>query len=238
MSARERRMMEDEATVRAYLELRRARADLFDRPGGHGPGAIDLVCDEAEFPLARAEVAAFRCAHGLDARDTRIGVLADDPYMVMVRDPVRFPDGSFGLYNRIVEGRSVAALPLLAGCIVLVRVFRHGMRRWSIEFPRGGCDAGEPPETAIRRELAEEIGARVRDLVDLGDFTPGGSTLSIIARLFVARLDGIGMPAAAEGIGQVLTLEPPDVERMIAAGDILDGFTMSTFLRARLAGLV
>jgi ADP-ribose pyrophosphatase len=158
--------------------------------------------------------------------------------MLVLRDPVRFPDGSLGLYNRIIEGRSVAAIPLLGDKVVLLRIFRHGMRSWSLEFPRGGCDRNETPEAAIRREITEEIGTAPREIVELGDFTPGGSILSIIATLFAVRIDALGRPDAAEGISGLEVMAVAEVEARIRSGEILDGFTMGAFLRARLAGLV
>jgi ADP-ribose pyrophosphatase len=227
-----------DAALEAYIALRRARPDLFDLPGRHGAGAIEILSDPADIEAARAAAAAHRAAHALPAEDTRVGVLASDPYMLVLRDPVRFPDGSLGLYNRIIEGRSVAAIPLLGDKIVLLRIFRHGMRSWSLEFPRGGCDRNETPEAAIRREIAEEIGAKPREIVALGSFTPGGSILSIIASLFAVRIDAVGRPDSAEGISGLEVLGMTEVEARIRSGEILDGFTMGAFLRARLAGLI
>lgn len=224
-----------ERALEKYLELQSKRPELF-RSGG--AESIDILTDRSS--IEEAQNAAYRCrqARQLDVSDVRAGLLGYDPYMLILRDPVRFPDGTFGLYNRIVEGKSVAVLPMLGNRPVLVRIFRHGLRDWSLEFPRGGCDINESPQDAARRELREEIGADAIELISLGGFTPGGSSLSIYAELFVARIEQIGNPDRADGISEILPTEIAEVEAMIRDSRIIDGFTLSTFLRARLAGLV
>jgi ADP-ribose pyrophosphatase len=218
-----------------YLALTRERPDWF---ANHPAGGIEILTDPGDIALARAAARNHRAAAGLDVFDTRAGLLAKDPYMTVVRDAVRFPDSSLGLYNRIVETSPVAILPLLDNLPVLIKVFRHGLRDWSLEFPRGGADPGESPEAAARREVIEETGATEAELQPLGQFTPGGSSLSILAHLFVARIDQVGVSDPLEGIEDVHVYPVADVERLIGDGVIIDGFTMALFLRARLRQLI
>jgi ADP-ribose pyrophosphatase len=224
-----------DATLDRYFSLMRERPELFANAPS---GGIEILTSREAIAAAQDAAGTARSERGLDTCDLRVGLIARDPYMLVLRDAVRFPDGSLGLYNRIVELRSVAVLPLLDGRPVLVRIFRHGLREWWLEFPRGGCDPGESPEQAVRRELREEIGAEIRDLTPLGAFTPGGSSLSIRAELYAARIGGVGAPDRADGISGIEVLDVSEVERLIRASRIIDGFTLATFLRARLAGIV
>lgn len=222
------------ATLRGYLSLRREQPDWFcNRAGG-----IEILTRVEDIQAAREAARAMRASEGLDVDDLRTGVLARDPYMTVLRDAVRFPDGTLGLYNRIVELCCVAVLPLLGSRLVLVKIFRHGLRDWSLEFPRGGCDPNETPEEAARRELYEEIEANVLELIPLGTFSPGGSSLSIRAELFAARVEGIGRPDRGDGISEIRVFDTTEVEEQIRSSRIIDGFTLATFLRARLAGIV
>lgn len=218
-----------------YQALQRERVDLFRNAAS---GGIDILTDSRAIAGAQDEARKVRERHGQRVDDLRVGLLARDPYMAILRDAVRFPDGSRGLYNRIIEGRSVAVLPILGGRLVLVRLFRQGLRDWSLEFPRGGCEPDETAEAAARRELMEEIGAKAIDLIPIGDFTPGGSSLSIMAKFFVARIEAAGAPDLADGIGAIVQASVGEVETMIGNSQIIDGFTLSIFLRARLAGLI
>jgi len=207
----------------------------FDNPSD---GNIEILFDDDSVAAAQAAAGAARSARGLAAGDLRAGVLAEDPYMTYVRDAVRFADGSAGLYNRILEGPCVAVLPVLERRLVLIRIFRHGLRAWSWEAPRGDVRPDEPHTEAAARELREEIGAEAVAFRDLGRFTPGGASLGILGHLVLAEIDGIGPLSRAESIVRTHEVSADEMGRMIAEGQIYDGFTIALFARARLKGLI
>ncbi|MCH9671371.1 MAG: NUDIX hydrolase [Gammaproteobacteria bacterium] len=227
-------MTDPEQTMQqAYFALLEDRPEWFRN---HPRGGITILTDPSDIEAARVAAKVARTAAGMSTTDTRTGVLASDPYMTVVRDAVRFPDGSLGLYNRILETSPVAILPLLDGKPVLMRVFRHGLRDWSLEFPRGSTDPGESPEEAAKREVKEEIGADTFTLRPLGLFTPGGSSLAIKARLFLAEVGPLGASDVLEAIEDVQAYDVEEVEARIASGEMIDGFSLALFLRARLTG--
>ena len=195
-----------------YFRMMHERPELFHNGDA---GGIEVLTSPDGIKAAQESARNARQSRGMDVSDLRVGVLASDPYMLILRDAVRFVDGSLGLYNRIVEVPSVAVLPLLGGRPVLVRIFRHGLREWCWEFPRGGRDPGEPSQASARRELSEEIGADIRELIALGAFTPGGSSLSIRADLYAAHIDGIGEPQHADNISQLRVVDVEECEESI-----------------------
>lgn len=200
----------------------------------------DLRRDHPEL-FATADDAAIRLDPG-GAREGLLGVIYADQYLVLLREPVVFADGRPGTYLRLLEQplgvRGVAVLPRHGDRIVLLRHFRHATRRDHLEIPRGyGC-VGVNAEDSARRELLEEIGGRARQLFPLGALTWNSGLSNGAADLFFAELNEIGQPERAEGVMDILLLEPRRVEEMIASGEIADSFTLGAWARARLRGLV
>src|SRR5581483_10477600 len=109
-----------------YRLLMERRPDSFTNPQGE---IYTILREDIDIARAQRDAAAARRAQGLSADDIRVGVLADDPYLLLVRDAVRFADGAFGLYNRIMVPSGAAVLPIMDGRIVLIERFRHGTRR-------------------------------------------------------------------------------------------------------------
>src|SRR5213592_1007125 len=151
-------MSEYDATgcLARYFDLVRERPDRFSNPAGD---IYEILFDPARIEHAQSEARRRRTHEGLPADDTRVGVLAEDPYLIVMRDAVRFADGSYGLYNRLMVPSGAALLPLLDGAIILLYRFRHGTRTWHLEAPRGSFSGTGTREDEARRELREEIGA-------------------------------------------------------------------------------
>ena len=133
----------------ATRSLQAAQPDLFVNP----PDCpTQILLDRAEIQKAKEAARTNRAAQGMPTHDLRVGLLADDAYIGhIVRDAVRFADGTLGLYNRIVASGGITVLPILGDAIALIRIFRHAPRRWFLEAPqgflprRGSCRGGPGP---------------------------------------------------------------------------------------------
>jgi ADP-ribose diphosphatase len=64
------------------------------------------------------------------------------------------------------------------GLFPLVRQFRPAVEMVTLELPGGHVDEGESPEEAARKELQEETGFIVDDLISLGVLAPDTGRLS------------------------------------------------------------
>lgn len=82
----------------------------------------------------------------------------------------------------------VHVLPIeVDGDIVLVRQLRPALGHRILEAPAGGIDAGETPEVAAARELAEETGLGARWLEYLGGFSTCPGVMDEVAHMFIGH---------------------------------------------------
>jgi ADP-ribose pyrophosphatase len=130
----------------------------------------------------------------------------------------------------------IAILPVQAGRLGLLRVYRHVLGRWQWEVPKGFIDAGETLPQAAARELQEEtgFGSAPDALVDLGAIAPEPGIVTSRVRLFLAELaaDAPVQPREHEmGHDELAFFTREEVVRMIQSNQIEDGCTQAIFLR-------
>lgn len=89
------------------------------------------------------------------------------------------------------------------GQVVLVRQYRHGNRRVSLEVPGGMVDPGESPEAAGLRELREETGFVAERMRLLGRVAPNPAIQNNWCYMYLA-----------EGCRPSATPQPEEFERI------------------------
>jgi ADP-ribose pyrophosphatase len=130
----------------------------------------------------------------------------------------------------------IAVLPVQAGKIGLLQVYRHALGRWQWEVPKGFIDEGESLEEAAARELQEEtgFGHAAERLVDLGAIAPEPGIVTSRVRLFLAQLEPGAAPHGRGhemGHGDMAFFSRDAVGAMIRSNQIEDGCTQAIFLR-------
>lgn len=221
-----------------YFSLVSARPELFRNPEG---AAFVILLDEADIRQAEAHVAGQLAKLGAPKEWAEVGVAFRDQYVFLLRDAVRFADGSLGTYIRTVAPEDsfpgVVMLPVWQRQVLLIRHFRHATRGWHLEVPRGfGSDPD--PRVSAQRELTEEIGASDIELTDLGEvYADAGADSSAVA-LFYAEIGSYGAPEILEGITEILPTPLVEFERMIADGELDDGYLLAAYARAKARNLI
>ena len=135
-------------------------------------------------------------------------------------------------------GNGVVVLPTFNGKIMLLHQYRHPTRKWHYEAPRGYGEKDTPAKENARKEIEEEIGGKVSNLVDLGEYYSNTGFEGNVVTLFFGELNSVGRPNENEGIESLVWLSANDLEKWIANGKINDGFTIATYTRAKLKGLL
>jgi ADP-ribose pyrophosphatase len=164
--------------------------------------------------------------------------------ITVVSDEVAMPDGGTAVRDYVVHIGAVAAVAVdlaeaPAGRVLLVRQYRHPVRRILWELPAGLLDvAGEPAVETAKRELWEEADLRAERWDVLADLltTPGSSDEAI--RIFLAR-DVTAVPHherhTRQGEEHTMTTEwlPLDTAvEMVFAGEIENAACVAGVLAA------
>lgn len=107
--------------------------------------------------------------------------------------------------------------------LVLVRQFRHGLRRVTLELPGGLVDEGMTPEEAARAELRQETGYGDGEWAELGRLAPLPAVFTNHVHVFLARgVRLLGVPELDPGEDIATELVPvAEVRRMVAQGEIV-----------------
>ena len=175
----------------------------------------------------------------------RTGVVFQDKYITVVRDPVRFPGGRIGTYLRIIEDSAVdgvagvVIIPVVAGKTALINNFRHATRSWELELPRGMQESSSTPEEAARKELLEELGYKAAKIERVGEIYANTGLLASKVIIFRATIDGEATPVAepepGEAIMGVRYLTPERLSTLVRSGAIRDGLTLAALYLAAAA---
>jgi 8-oxo-dGTP pyrophosphatase MutT (NUDIX family) len=143
-------------------------------------------------------------------------------------------DGEVRAFHRIQSVDWVQILPITAnGEAVLVRQYRHGAQRITLEMPGGLIDPGEDPATAALRECFEETGYRARVARPLGLVTPNPALFANRLHSFYAtdaRLEGTIQNTGSE-VTEVVLVPVTELEGMLVSGEIDHALVVATMWR-------
>ncbi len=143
------------------------------------------------------------------------------------------PDGVVHSRDVIRHPGGVGVVPIIGDQVVLVRQYRVALDRPILEIPAGRLEPDESPETAGRRELAEELGMS-GELVSLGALHVSPGYTDEIIHLFAA-VDIVASdpePHGAEELeAEVIRLPLTEALDMVADGRITDAKTQIALMR-------
>ena len=149
-------------------------------------------------------------------------------------DAVRMPDGSVA-DREVVAHVSAAAVVALTDDdeVVLLRQYRHAVRRRTLELPAGVLDVdGEDPGDAAVRELAEEAAWVVDVVAHLVSFDNSAGWTDERTHVYVGRGARPGSrpegfdPVEEEADLEVVVLDRAEAVAMVRRGEITDAKTV------------
>jgi ADP-ribose pyrophosphatase len=172
--------------------------------------------------------------HVVSTTTTRIS-----SWVALVEKSVQFAPGEPPrIYHCLTQDDYVGVLALTRDCLVpIVRQFRPCVEEFTWEFPAGTVDPGETAEDAARRELREEAGLHVEQLVYLGCFMPDTGRLQVRSHAFFARASSRVEPASAENGMETKLVTLPELHGMMRSMEFRHQLHWAIYAAALIQGV-
>lgn len=171
------------ARFEAYLDLHKQNPQVMGPIFDANKGEIEIVLDPVKMAQVEQETG------------QRVGIMAENKWQIYIVDPVKFGNGTYGTYGRLIWKQTfkgvtgAAIMPILQnGKVLLNRIHRHPTRGWRLEIPRGVGNGAEAAAALARRELKEETGVTVAEPKLLGKIDPDSGLTPGNIPIFSARV--------------------------------------------------
>lgn len=169
-----------------------------------------------------------------------IGIVSEDAWTVVIRDLVRFPDGSYGGYIRLLnrksglerKGKDVVILVQNNNRLLIMHHFRHEDRSYHWECPRGFGEDGLTAAENARKEVGEETGFSVDELIQLN------SNNESVSYFFAKCSGAYKQMDKGESISKIQYVTDKQFSDMIADSVIDDFYTIRAYTLAKLKKLL
>lgn len=117
--------------------------------------------------------------------------------------------------------------------IIVVKQFRFGVSKTTVEIPAGMIEKGEPPQQAAMRELEEETGYTSTNWRYLGWFEPNSAFLNNLCHSFLA-LDVVKTHAVRLDEGEEISIDElslDEIKKAIEQGDMRNSLSVLALSR-------
>lgn len=211
-----------------YIQLMQQRPDLFTNVDEEN--AVNIITDREQIAKVEAQT----------GKET--GIIYSDEYIMLLRDAVIFPDNSVGTYIRIISAVEKGAVVVLILCrkrILLLQHFRHSLRRFSWEIPRGFGEKWLSSEQNAAKEIFEETGMKNIALFYLGTVCADTGLSAGLADIYIAETDEdvrFVNNDDREGIADYRLVTAEQFAEMALCGEICDGYSLSAVAFAQFKG--
>lgn len=112
------------------------------------------------------------------------------PVFTVLERVSRGPENREGTFSLLKANDWAVVIPYIGkardGRFLMVRQYRHGSEKPSLEFPGGVIETGEDPARAAARELAEETGYSGGELIHAASVYPNPAIQGNLYHIFVS----------------------------------------------------
>ncbi len=151
----------------------------------------------------------------------------------IVNEQVELPDGERAEFDYLSETESVVILPFTPDDdVVVIDEWRHAVKRDNRGLPAGSMEAGEDPDSAVRRELREETGYEAGEIEKLTAFEPANGFSDAYFHYYVAH-DCERTAEQSLDADETIDVTTESFDRLVEAvraGELPDGRTATAVL--------
>ncbi|MGZ4615138.1 MAG: NUDIX domain-containing protein [Actinomycetes bacterium] len=165
--------------------------------------------------------------------------LYDSPWVRLTLADVEVPGGARFEHHVVRMPSHAAGTVVVDGNRGVLLLWRHRFitDTWGWEVPAGRIDAGESAEAAAAREVLEETGWRPGALRPLVDYQPTNGMSDARFHLFLAEgATHAGEPSDPSEAERVEWVPVDELRRIVTAGEMRDGLSLTAVLYAFTAG--
>ena len=168
--------------------------------------------------------------------------LVERPWLSLRRDRVVTGHGATIDEFHVLEVPTWACVCCIDedGQLVLIRQYRHGIGRVTLELPAGVIESNETPLAGAQRELFEETGYTSDDWTALATFAPEPARHTHLAHCFVARRARLTSPQSLDEVEDLVveTFPASDLLHLIETSEITHAVHVAALLWAKQRGLL
>ena len=159
-----------------------------------------------------------------------------NPWIAVLEDSVRRPDGSAGLYGVVEVGDAVSIVALQNDAICLVQQYRHSWGKLVWEVPCGGLHRGESVLRAAKRELLEESGITAKKWKRLGIIESNDPVVNRFHLFLAQNLSFVPARRDDSEVGMKSKMwKLSDYKKALLNGAIRDDMTIACICKALMA---
>ncbi len=218
--------------IESYLTLMNQYKNVFDNSSGE----LEIITDREVIYREQKNLYKLADSKGHPHNWYDLGIIAQDKWVVVLRDLVKFSNGKYGGYIRVLNRNSqlqqsskdVVILVKCKNLILLLKHFRHDDRKWHWECPRGFAENNLSCEENALKEIKEETNLTIINITQINK-----SDERVAYFLAECKDENINIDRT-ESIADSKFVNIEEFKRMVIDGLINDQYTIKAFMLAEM----
>src|SRR5947199_2683496 len=158
-------------------------------------------------------------------------LLFENRWIELYEDKVKIRTGKTKHYTWYKSPDVVVIVPFIdKDTLVMIRQYRHPLRKVLLEFPAGHMENNEDPEKTATRELLEETGYHAREIKEVYTYNPSVNLSKQFIHIFRGRNlvkgEYVHDSDSVEDIRKVEIISVEELKCMIIAGKVENAGTL------------